>query len=31
MDCKLYLVNTGQGQTLVHLHQIVGKAYRLTP
>ena len=31
MDCKIYLVNTGQGQTLVHLHQIVGKAYRLAP
>lgn len=30
MDCKIYLVNTGQGQTLVHLHQIVGKAYRIT-
>ncbi len=28
-DCKLYLVDTGHGQLLVHRHQVVGKARRL--
>ncbi len=28
-DCKLYLVNTGRSHTLVHLHQVEGKATRL--
>lgn len=27
VDCKLYLVDTGHSQRLVHKHQIVGKAY----
>lgn len=29
VDCKLYLVNTGQSHMLVHLHQVEGKASRL--
>ncbi len=28
-DCKLYLVDTGRSRTLVHLHQVEGKATRL--
>ncbi len=28
-DCKLYLVNTGRSHTLVHLHQVEGKATKL--
>ncbi len=28
-DCKLYLVDTGYAQCLVHKHQVVGKARRL--
>ncbi len=28
-DCKLYLVDTGRNHTLVHLHQVEGKATKL--
>ena len=28
-DCKLYLVNLGQGWTLVYQHQMVGRATKL--
>ena len=28
-ECRLYLVNTGQRQTLVYKHQMTGKAKRL--
>lgn len=29
LDCKLYLVTTGKGRLLVHLHQVVGSAHRI--
>lgn len=29
LDCKLYLVTTGKGRQLVHLHQVVGSAHRI--
>ena len=28
-DCRYYLVRTACGKTLVHKHQIIGKAYKL--
>ena len=28
-DCRLFLLRTACGKTLVHKHQIVGKAYKL--
>lgn len=28
-DCKLYLVSLGHSETLVHKHQVVGRAVRL--
>ena len=28
-DCRYYLVKTAGGETLVHKHQIVGKAYKI--
>ena len=28
-DCRFYLVRTAKGKTIVHKHQIIGKAYKL--
>ena len=28
-DCRFYLVRTAKGETIVHKHQIIGKAYKL--
>ncbi len=28
-DCKIYLVSMGKGKTLVHQHQVIGKAHKL--